>query len=101
MGRSQTDLQAELLKLAPRAWLRRPPDNRISYPCFIYRPSKSMFLRADNRLWHRFPCWNIIYITQDPNSDIEVQMMEHFDYCAVDRIYESDDLYHYSFTLYY
>ena len=51
MARDRTELQAKLLELAPKAWFKRPPDNRMSYPCFIYRPTTPSVQRADNRLY--------------------------------------------------
>lgn len=101
MARTQRDLQAALRTLAPKAWLRRPPEHQMTYPCFVYRPSRSRLLWADDKAYLRFPCWNVIYITQEANSDIEARMLETFEYCSMDREYESDGLYHYSFTLYY
>ena len=47
------------------------------------------------------PCYNVIYISEIPDETIERRMLEHFEYCESDREYESDGLYHYSFTLYW
>ena len=41
-------LQAKLLELAPKAWYKRPPDNHMTYPCFLYRLSRPDTKRADN-----------------------------------------------------
>lgn len=102
MARTQADLQAVLRTLAPKAWLKRPPDNKMSYPCFIYKPAKPLHLRGNDRVYLRFPCWSVTYITQDPNSNIVERMLDTFEYCELDRAeYESDGLYHYPFTLYY
>lgn len=101
MARPQTELQARLREIAPKAWLRRPPDNQMSYPCFIYRPSKSRIIYADNKPWMRWPCWNVIYITECPKDDIEPIMLNAFEHCSMDREYQSDGLYHYSFTIYF
>ena len=101
MARNRTELQAKLLDLAPKAWFKRPPDNRMSYPCFIYRPTTPSVRRADNRLYLYLKGYNVIYISQEPNEDIERQMLETFEYCSSDREYESDGLYHYSFVIYY
>ena len=47
------------------------------------------------------PCYNVIYISQDPNDNINRIMLESFEYCDVDRQYEADGLYHYSYVLYW
>ena len=101
MARSRLDLQRELRTLAPKVWYVRPPDNRMTYPCILYRPSKPQVLRADNRAYLHFPCYNVIYISQTANDEITAQMLEAFTHCDFDREYESDGLFHYSFTIYY
>ena len=101
MARSRLDLQAALRQIAPKVWYQRPPDNKMTYPCIIYRMSEPIVLRANNKAYAHFPCYNVIYICQTPNDEIVPQMLAAFTHCAYDREYESDDLYHYSFTIYY
>lgn len=86
--------------LAPKVWFKRPPNNKMSYPCILYRPGKPATKRADNRLYMYKEGYNVIYISQEPNETIMKQMLETFEHCSFDREYESDNLYHYSFTLY-
>lgn len=100
MGNRPT-LQAELRTLAPKAWREEPSMPHMSYPCFVYRPSKPRVIRADNRAWLIHDCWNVIYISQEENAEIVRQMLEKFPHCEFDRLYEDDQLYHYSFTLFY
>lgn len=94
-------LQARLTQIAPKAWLRRPSSNRMTYPCILYRPSKPVVWHADNKMYSMKSCWNVIYISQNPDEAITRKMLESFEYCRFDREYESDNLYHYSFILYY
>lgn len=101
MARSRTELQAALRELAPKAWFKRPPDNKMSYPCFLYRISRPMTAYADNKAYVAISCYNVIYISQDPDETIINRMLRKFEYCAFDREYQSDGLYHYSFTLYW
>lgn len=101
MAKDRLGLQSALLELAPKAWYKRPPDNRMTYPCFVYRPSRPDTKRADNRLYSYTPCYNVIYITKDPDDNITKQMLEKFEHCGWDREYQNDGLYHYSYTLYW
>lgn len=101
MARPRTELQKDLRTIAPKAYYRRPSDNKMEYPCFLYRMSPPQVLRADNRLYNLYPCYNVIYISRTPSDTIVRTMLEKFKYCSFDREYESDELYHYSFTLYY
>lgn len=73
----------------------------MSYPCFIYRPSPPAVRHADNFVYMYKPCYNVIYISQEPSETIEKTMLETFEHCSADREYETDGLYHYSFTLYW
>ena len=101
MAKDRLTLQAKLREFAPKVWYKRPPDNKMSYPCIVYRPSNPKILKADNRLYMYEPCYNVIYISQSENDAIQKQMLEAFEYCGIDRQYESDGLYHYSFTIYW
>lgn len=94
-------LQAKLLELAPKAWYKRPPDNKMTYPCFLYRLSRPDTKRADNGVYTYTPCYNVIYISKEPSDDVVRSMLEGFEHCGFDREYQSDGLFHYSFTLYW
>ena len=101
MAKDRLTLQAELRKFAPKAYFKRPPDNKMEYPCFVYRPSRPKTARANNHMYMYMPAYNVIYISQTENEDIERQLLEHFEHCQVDRQYESDGLYHRSFVIYW
>lgn len=101
MARPRTELQKDLRKIAPKAYYKRPSDNKMEYPCFVYRMSRPQVLRADNKVYRFYPCYNVIYISRTPSDTIVQTMLEAFEYCDFDREYESDELYHYSFTIYY
>lgn len=101
MARSRLELQAKLKEMAPKVWYRRPPDNRMTYPCIIYRYSRPEVWRANNQAYQIFDSYNVIYIAQEPDEAIVHRMLTEFRHCSFDREYESDNLYHYSFTLFY
>lgn len=101
MARSRLDLQHALSPLAKKVWYKRPPDNKMVYPCIIYRLSIPNILRANNHAYAQILGYNVIYIAQESDDDIIRQMMDQFPHCAFDREYESDGLFHYSFTIYY
>lgn len=101
MALSRLRLQEALLQLAPKAWYKRPPDNRMTYPCFIYRLSNPDVKRADNKAYIYTPCYNVIYISQEPGDEIVRKMIENFEHCSFDREYQTDGLFHYSFVLYW
>ena len=51
MARDRLKLQEELRKFAPKAYFKRPPDNHMTYPCFVYRPSRPSIRRANNKAY--------------------------------------------------
>ena len=99
MGRLQ--LQQELLTLAPKAWYQKPPSNRMTYPCFVYKALEPETVRADNRVYILMPKYEILYISETENDEIWDKMTDKFEYISVGRKYVSDNLYHYPFTINY
>lgn len=94
-------LQAKLRMLAPNAWYRKPPDNRLTYPCFVYTGDAPQVHRADNRGYLLFPRYEVLYITDTEEDSIVQVMLDEFPHCTAGRKYVSDNLYHYPFTIYY
>lgn len=101
MAQDRLTLQETLLEMAPKAWYKRPPDNKMTYPCFLYRLSRPDVKHADNRVYAYKPCYNVIYISREPSDLVVRQMLERFEYCSFDREYQTDGLFHYSFVLYW
>ena len=92
MGRLQ--LQAKLRTLAPYAWFQKPPDNKMKYPCFVYKQVEPNITKADNKAYLLMPRWEVLYISQNENEQITEEMVNTFEYCDVGRSYISDQLYH-------
>lgn len=97
MGRLQ--FQSKLRELAPKAWYQKPPDNQMTYPCFVYKAVEPVQIRADNRNYLLLPRYEVLYISATEDDDIWYRMDEKFEHMAVGRKYVSDNLYHYVFTI--
>lgn len=95
------DLQTKLRGIAPKVWYQKPPDNKMSYPCIVYKSTEPRIIRADNRGYLTLPGYEVLYITADEYDEIWDIMTEQFANCSVGRKYVSDQLYHYVFTIYY
>ena len=89
------------MKLAPTAWYQKPPGNKMTYPCFVYKAVEPETVRADNKVYVLMPRYEILYISQIENDVIWEKMTETFEYCSVGRKYVADNLYHYPFTVNY
>ena len=99
MGRLQ--LQQELREIAPNAWYQKPPTNKMTYPCFVYKAIEPNVVRADNYAYLLMPGYEVLYISQTENDSIWETMLRRFTYCSAGRKYVSDGLFHYPFTIYY
>ena len=100
MGR-RLELQAKLCTMAKKAWYQKPPDNKMVYPCFVYKAIEPKVVYANNHGYLRIPGYEVLYISQHEDDGIIGRMIEEFSYCSVGRKYASDNLYHYPFTIYY
>ena len=97
----RVDLQDKLRTIAPKVWYQRPPSNKMSYPCIIYKRTGMKTARANNHAYLRIPCYEILYIAQEDSDGIEDTMLDNFEHCSFDQKYVSDNLYHYAFTIYF
>lgn len=79
----------------------QPPESiKLKYPCIIYEEARGRSVRANNKLYMYRKRYNLILIDKDPDTVIPDRIRE-LPLCDTDRIYKSDNLYHFSFTLYY
>ena len=94
-------LQAKLCELAPKAWYQKPPANKMTYPCFVYKTIEPKVVYANNHGYLTIPGYEVLYISQAEDDGIWGRMLDEFCYCTVGRKYTSDNLYYYPFTIYY
>jgi hypothetical protein len=76
-----------------------PPENtKIKYPALIYELSNMPTKFADNNPYNVKHSYTVTYITNNPDSeyiDILANLMKF------DRVFVSDDMYHYVYSIYY
>lgn len=80
----------------------QPPESlQITYPCLIYELKDIRKVTADNRTYAKFRSYKLIYITWWPDSDV-VDRIVDLPFCSLDGApYKADNLYHYTYTMYY
>ena len=85
------------------AYYQPPESLKLVYPCFVYglNPGGRSVTKADNSLYRYEARYQLIYITDDSETDIPITLLKHFPLCSYDRMYVSDRLYHHVFDLYY
>jgi hypothetical protein len=78
-----------------------PPENqKLNYPCIIYRRTNINKLQADNSAYRKMNVYSVMVIDSDPESEFPDKIAE-LPMCSFNASYISDNLYHNVFTLYY
>lgn len=73
----------------------------MDYPAIVYDVYRLNQRFADNKAYRKLPCYSVTIIDREQNVDWISAMLDAFEYCSLERVYNADELAHYSFTLYY
>lgn len=79
----------------------QPPENvKLQYPCIIFERNKGKRFDGNDKLYNYRNSYSVLVIDKEPDSSIpdEVQKLQ---YCSFDRFYVSDNLNHWTYTIYY
>ena len=98
----RTNLQKILEDLlGTRCVYYQPPSNtQMSYPCIRYTKKDISSTYANDKMYSKTTCYELIVIDRKPDNPVIEKLME-LPYCSYDRNYKSDNLEHDVFTLYY
>lgn len=78
-----------------------PPTNvQMVYPCIRYTKKDIDSRYADNRIYSKMNCYELLVISRTPDHPVIEKLME-LPYCSYDRHYVSDNLNHDALTLYF
>ena len=87
--------------LNSRSCYFQPPSSvRMQYPAIRYSIKDVEKRSADDIAYRKLPCYELILIDKNPDSEIIEKLLD-LPYCSYDRHYESDNLNHDVFTLYF
>ena len=79
----------------------QPPENlKMNYPAINYSLDKIDEKFANNRRYISIRRYSLIVISRKPDPEIINKLLD-LPMCTFDRPYVSDNLYHYSFTIYW
>ena len=84
-----------------RVWYQPPSSVYLTYPCIIYTLSGKDHLRADNIKYRTMNRYTLTVIDRDPESSLPEIVENGIKYCAFDRIFSVDGLYHTTYTIYF
>lgn len=99
---SRLKLQTVLEELlgSENVYYQPPASVHMSYPAIVYSRKNIDNTHADNLVYRQNNSYEIIVIDEDPDSEI-VTKVSALPLCNFDRHYETDNLNHDVFTLYF
>lgn len=77
-----------------------PSSKEMIYPCVVYDLANPNLKHADNIAYLIFLKWTITVIDEDPDSEIASSFFS-IPKCSFNSKFESDDLNHFVFSLYF
>ena len=100
--KSRLELQTMLESLlgSRNVYFQPPESIRMKYPEIVYLHSDIRNIHASNVVHKKDTAYSLTYIDEDPDSE-NLEKISNLPYCDFDRFYTSDNLNHYTFTLYY
>lgn len=102
MAKNRIELQTLLEELlGSRNVYFQPPENiKLKYPCILYELNDFDTRKADDLDYLRNRRYTVTLIHRDPDNEL-IDAIQDLQYCDMDRVFISDNLYHYVFTLYF
>ena len=99
---SRLTLQAVLEELleSRNVYFQPPPSVRMDYPAIVYSRKDIDSRYADDSVYKQSYSYELTVIDEDPDSEI-VEKVSKLPTCKFDRHFESDNLNHDVFTLYF
>lgn len=99
---SRLDLHSKLEEILGNGnvYFQSPGKHKMSYPCIIYKLDKIKSNKANNKTYKKDKAYTVTLIHSDPDNEL-VDILLDLPYCEFDRHFESDNLHHYVYTLYF
>lgn len=99
---SRRDLQTILEGIlgSRNVYFQPPASVRMQYPAINYSRKDIEKRSADDCAYRKLPSYEVILIDKNPDSQFIEKILD-LPYCSFDRHYESDNLNHDVFTLYF
>lgn len=94
------ELHNILKEICQNCYFEPPTNKKLTYPCIIYERTNNFTQHADNKPFIITTRYQVTIIDQDPDSEI-VPKIEKLEKCTFDRHFDSDNLSHDVFTVYY
>lgn len=100
MAKARASLSDILNELCPNVYFQPPGGHKLQYPCIIYSLSNISTRPANNKPYILNDKYDVTYITRDPDDEVK-RTIASLPMCSMSRSFTSDNLHHYSYTLFY
>lgn len=99
-SRQQLQTKLEELNGNRNVYYQPPSSVEMQYDAIRYSKKKPDVKRANNAVYTKLPCYEIIVISRRPDSPVVDAIME-LPFCEFDRHYTANNLHHDVLTLYF
>ena len=102
MSQRRVDLHHKLEDLLGNrnVYYQPPTGLKLQYPCIIYNMSTAKDIHANDKIYRRLYRYTLTYISKNPDDPMR-DLIDDMQYCSFDRMFVSDNLYHFVYTIYY
>ena len=102
MSQRRPELHSILCELlgSRNVYYQPPTGTKLQYPCIIYNLDNANDVHADDLIYRRLYRYSLTYITKDPDDPMR-DKIDDLQYCRFDRYFASDNLNHYTYTIYF
>lgn len=99
---SRVELQTKLEEMldSRNVYYQPPKETMMKYPAIIYSRSDIKTEHANNSIYRKRNCYELVVIDSNPDNSV-IELLLELPYCSFDREYKSDNLYHDVLTLYF
>lgn len=96
------ELQSKLEDLleSTNVYFQPPESVKMKYDAIKFRKTKIQSRYADDTLYSRMNCYEVIVISRMPEHPV-IERLLQLPYCSHNTSYKADNLYHDVFTLYH
>ena len=96
-------LQSKLEELlgSRNVYFQPPETLKMKYPCIRYKKARPRVNHADDMKYFKKDHYELTVIATDPDTDIPDILADAFQYCSIDRYYNSNNLTHCTLDLYF
>lgn len=81
-------------------YFQPPETTKLKYPCIIYRLENYQFQHGDNIKYVGHKRYNVTYVDKDPDSNVPDEILK-LPMSSFNTFYTSENLNHWSFSIYY